>query len=90
MTDALFREKALGQFREAFQYFDTMVHLKGMYLAKMHEAYLYNVSDDAESSNGYVQQRAIKNAKRLRRDYFEHVNRYGYQDCCHIPRHHGE
>ena len=53
MTDAMFREKALDQFREAFQNFYTMVHLKGMYLAKMHEAYLYNLSDDAESSNGY-------------------------------------
>ena len=29
-------------------------------------------------------------AERYRRDYFEHINKYGYESCCHIPRHHGD
>lgn len=60
-----------------------MGHLKGMYLAKQHEAQLPEVSDDR-------QQRALNYANRMRRDYFEHVKKYGYENCCHIPRHHGE
>ena len=29
-------------------------------------------------------------ASRLRRDYFEHVKKFGYDSICYIPRHHGD
>ena len=67
-----------------------MAHLKGMYLAKMFEAELYEDQDDSESDVAFMRSRAMKMAKRLRRDYFDHINNYGYEACCHIPRQHGD
>ena len=90
MTEAKFRAKARDYFRLAYSNFDDMVHLKGMYLAKMHEAHLYEVNDNMNDDSRFVKQRALKMAIRLRGDYFDHVKRYGYTHCCHIPRQHGD
>ena len=41
MTETLFRERAKQLFKSAYQAFEEKEHLKGMYLAKKHEANLY-------------------------------------------------
>ena len=62
-----------------------------MYLAKKHEAELYDVNElDGEDDIDIVKTRAVKNAAVLRRDYHEHVKKFGYESICYIPRHHGE
>jgi len=46
MTEDDFRRKARENFREAYNNFDTRAHLKGMYMAKKHEANLFEEADD--------------------------------------------
>ena len=62
-----YEEVARKHYREAYTHFDTMMHLKGMYLAKWHEAGLYmrpsGVSgSDPEDDSSFVQKRALKDA----------------------------
>ena len=45
MDEAKFRVKARQHFKKAFPNFKSMLHLKGMYLAKQHEALLYEEGD---------------------------------------------
>lgn len=92
MTMQKFKERAIEHYKMAYSNFDQMVHLKGMYLAKKHEAELYEVQeyDDGEDDIDIVKTRAKKMASRLRRDYFEHVKKFGYDSICYIPRHHGD
>jgi len=63
-----------------------MVHLKGLYLAKRHEANLLS----EKGSHDEAQSLAMKFAQRHCRDYSKHVKTYGFASCCHIPRQHGE
>ena len=45
MDEAKFRIKARQHFKKAFPNFKSMLHLKGMYLSKQHEALLYEEGD---------------------------------------------
>ena len=92
MTATKFREEAIDFFKKAYNYFDEMMHLKGMYLSKRHEESLYEVplDHDGENDVAFVKKRAKKMYQMNRRDYFEHIKKYGYKSCCYIPRHHGE
>ena len=45
MDEAKFRIKARQHFKKAYPNFKCMVHLKGMYLSKQHEALLYEEGD---------------------------------------------
>eukprot|EP00353_Schmidingerella_taraikaensis_P018738 CAMPEP_0185623632 /NCGR_PEP_ID=MMETSP0436-20130131/60009_1 /TAXON_ID=626734 ORGANISM="Favella taraikaensis, Strain Fe Narragansett Bay" /NCGR_SAMPLE_ID=MMETSP0436 /ASSEMBLY_ACC=CAM_ASM_000390 /LENGTH=134 /DNA_ID=CAMNT_0028265743 /DNA_START=757 /DNA_END=1157 /DNA_ORIENTATION=+ len=90
MTEAKFRNKAIEHFRKAYNNFDMMAHLKGMYLAKQQEANLYELSVEETSDADYNQQRSLKMAKLCKSDYQSYVSAYGYGHCCHVPRLHGE
>ena len=64
-----------------------------MYLAKQHAANLYDV--DYIDTEEMLQKSAKKEelddeAKELKEDCEEYVNRYGLSNCPHIPREHGE
>jgi len=72
-TEQDFKILAREHFREAHRNFDEMVHFKGMYLAKEHEANLYDIRNDTMEDYDFMQQRALKMAKLLKRDYFKHV-----------------
>ena len=95
MTVALFREKARGLFKLAYQSFEVKEHLKGMYLAKKHEANLFEEVTEATSPQdrdelAFRRQSAIDATILLQRNYFAYVKRFGYEKCSYIPRHHGE
>lgn len=55
---------ALKHFKEAYRNFDEMVHLKGMYLAKEHEANLCeSLSESMKEYDTEMEARARKMAK---------------------------
>ena len=62
MTITKFREEAIDFFKKAYNYFDEMMHLKGMYLSKRHEESLYEVplDHDGENDVAFVKKRAKK------------------------------
>ena len=64
-----------------------MLHLKGMYLAKQHEASLY---EEVDQESILAKNEAESLARRIRREYFEHIKHHGYDKCSYIPRHHGD
>ena len=87
MDEDKFRVKAREHFKKAFPNFKAMLHLKGMYLAKQHEAALY---EDGDLENITAQYESEALARKIRREYFDHIKHNGYDKCSYIPRHHGD
>ena len=87
MDEDRFRVKARQHFKKAYPNFEAMFHLKGMYLAKQHEALLYEEGDLDSLSE---KDEAESQARKTRREYFDHIKHHGYKKCSYIPRHHGD
>ena len=83
MTETLFRERAKQLFKSAYQAFEEKEHLKGMYLAKKHEANLYEEGTTEHNAK-------VREYLNLQAEYFKYIRRHGYEKCSYIPRQHGD